>query len=324
MGHAPASRRTSARIALAGVVFAVFVAIGPRASFDGTSRSITLPADLDLYLEETESRFSDIVPGTEKRIVWAFGLHERTDVAIVYLHGFSASHRDTSPLAEMVAARLKANLYLARLAGHGRGSTPLDEFAVKAWSYDAGEAWEIGRRLGRRVVLMGHSSGATLALWLAGRVAREELLALVLLSPNFGPADPKAGVLLWPWGGVVAELLEGRWREWTPANELQERTFTTRYQTRALLPMMALVQATKALPLEENTVPTFVAYCPDDRVVDVREMEQAFARMGGPKRIVPVLNPGDPERHVLAGEILSPETTKELARETTEFLEAHT
>ena len=302
-------------------ILAIGIVAGPRPAFDTTATDIALPEDLDGYLASAEARFDDVVPGTEKRILWSSAERRPTPIAVAYLHGFSATHRDTSPLAETVAARLGANLFLARLAGHGRGSEPLGQVEAADWIRDAREAYAIARRLGERVVLMGHSTGATIALWLAGSEAGDDLAVVVLLSPNLAPADRRAEVLLWPWGGVIARMIEGPHREWEPANELQERYFTTRYPTRATLPMMAFVQAARSLPLERLETPTFVAYCQDDTVVDPVATERAFARLAGRKRLLAVA-PGDPERHLLAGDILSPETTDELASEILAFVGA--
>ena len=309
---------------LAAVVgAAALFALGPRARIVDERRPLNVPerlTDLDAYLEEAERPFPDVVPGAEKRIAWQGGARARAPLAIVYLHGVSATHRDTAPLAERLAESLGANLYLARLAGHGRGAEPLGAARASDWLHDAREAWEIGRRIGERVILMGHSTGAALALWTAHHVAHGDVQALVLLSPNFAPADPAANVLLWPWGGAIAQLIEGRTREWQPANEMQARYFTTSYPTRALLPMMALVDGTRKLPLEEMSVPTVVAYCPHDTVVDAAEIERAFRRLGGPKRLIPVTTSADPEHHVVAGDILSPATTAELAAQILDFL----
>jgi hypothetical protein len=51
----------------------------------------TLPADLDGYLAAREGIIPGIVPGTEKRIVWAGQPGVRTPLAVVYIHGFSAT-----------------------------------------------------------------------------------------------------------------------------------------------------------------------------------------------------------------------------------------
>jgi alpha-beta hydrolase superfamily lysophospholipase len=294
--------------------------IGPRAELDETPRDFELPQDLDAHLVASEAGFGDIVPGTEKRIVWAGPDRERTPFAIVYLHGFSATHRDTAPLAEIVARHLGANLYLSRLAGHGRGSEPMGEVEAADWLHDAREAWAIGERLGERVVLMGHSTGATLCVWLAMQDAGPELDALVLLSPNFAPADRAAELLTWPWGGWIARAIQGPEREWEPANERHGRYFTTRYPTRALLPMMALVEGTRTLRLEMLQVPTLVFFNPADTVVDAAETQRTFDRLPGPKELVPVSETDDPEGHVLAGDILAPDQTNQVAARVIAFL----
>ena len=41
-----------------------------------------------------ESQITDIRPGLEKSIIWAGAPHHRTEYAIVYIHGFSASKKN--------------------------------------------------------------------------------------------------------------------------------------------------------------------------------------------------------------------------------------
>ncbi|MDD4273595.1 MAG: hypothetical protein PHG14_07705 [Desulfobacter postgatei] len=38
----------------------------------------------------------------------------------VYIHGFSATRKETAPLSDLVAKTLNANLFYTRLSGHGR------------------------------------------------------------------------------------------------------------------------------------------------------------------------------------------------------------
>src|SRR5262245_48174903 len=76
--------------------------------------------DLDRYLRETEARHPDIKPDQAKTILWNDPeAHRRTLLALVYLHGFSASRRDISPVVETLAGTLHANAFLTRLAAHG-------------------------------------------------------------------------------------------------------------------------------------------------------------------------------------------------------------
>ncbi len=75
------------------------LAAGPRANIDATIKRPVLPADLDVYLADEEGPFGDMTPGIEKKIIWAVRPGARAERAVVYIHGFSATHRETAPLA---------------------------------------------------------------------------------------------------------------------------------------------------------------------------------------------------------------------------------
>lgn len=302
-------------VALGGLILA-----GPRAEFDASLRPIDLPAaaDLDAHLAAAEAALGDVTPGAEKRIVWAGAPGERTERVVLYLHGFSATHRDTAPLAERVAEALGANLYLARLRGHGRGGAALGEATAADWLHDAREAAAIGRRLGDRAIWIGHSTGSTLAAWMVANGESPEAEAAVLCAPNFGPANPLAALLLWPFGGWLAEAIEGAEREWEPVNPRQARYFTTRYPTKVLLPMMATVDRTRRLPLEAQATPLLVFRGNADTVVSNEEIARAFARWGAGaavpprKEMIDLDTPGNRDGHVIVGDMLSPGTTDQV------------
>ena len=303
------------------VLLLIFFLSGPRVGMNTTLHPLALPQDLDTYLKRTEAAYPDIVPGTEKKIVWAHGPGEQTPLALVYVHGFSASRQDTAPLALWVAGHLHANLYSTRLSGHGRGSSAMLDCSVNGWVNDMHEAMEIGKRLGQRVVIMGASTGGTLAAWQAAQSHSDEIAALVLISPNFGPADHRAAILTWPWGAQMAELLVGKIRSWKPVNEAHGHYWTSSYSVRALLPMMGLVKLVHSLDLHRVKVPTLVIYSPDDKTVDARAIRTAFENIGAEqKKLVAFGQVGDPDQHVLAGDILSPGSTTPLAHIVFNFL----
>src|SRR5262249_34702335 len=121
--------------------------------------------DLDVYLRHREALHAGIKPGLAKTILWNDpAARGKTPLSLVYLHGFSASRKDITPVVETLAGTLAANAFLTRLAAHGR-ITP-DEFATVSsqdWLDDAREALAIGRRIGDRMILIGTSTGALLA-----------------------------------------------------------------------------------------------------------------------------------------------------------------
>ena len=304
-----------------GVVALGLLIAGRRQSVDIAITPRSLGEDLDTYLAQQESQYDDIVPGAEKKIVWADTSGKKTPLSIVYLHGFSATRQETAPLSDSIAAQLGANLYYPRLTGHGRTTDAMGEPGVSDWLNDAIEAFEIGRQIGDRVILVGTSTGATLATWLAGEVDRNDLAAMVLLSPNFWPKAPGVGLVLWPGGRQLMRLLRGDYLEWEPYNELQARYWTTRYPSSAVVEMMQLVDMVNRMDLSLIETPLFVLYSPNDQVVDPAPIRTTFDRFGDPhKKIIALEEVGDRNNHVLAGDILSPDDTDPVASMIVSFL----
>lgn len=293
---------------------------GPRPSSDTTTVVPDVPSDparLSAWIASREAAVPALRPGAAAGIVWARpGAPARTPLSVVYLHGFSATRAETAPLMDSVAARLGANLFYARLTGHGRDGAAMGEATVADWAQDARNALAVGRALGERVVLAGTSTGGTLALWAAAEAPeRDALAALVLISANLGPADRRTTILTWPWGGAVARMVNGPEHSFEPANEAQALGWTTRYPIEATLPMMALVKTVRRESLLERIeAPTLSLYSPTDQVVDIEALQTRGRDIGGtPYRLIPVGGVEDPSGHILAGEIMSPGTLERVA-----------
>ena len=76
-------------------------------------------AELENFVKENES-LHKIKPNNEARIIWANdSSKQKTEYAIVYLHGYSASQEEGSPIHTNIAKEFGCNLYLSRLAEHG-------------------------------------------------------------------------------------------------------------------------------------------------------------------------------------------------------------
>lgn len=306
------------------LVGAVVFALGPRAAGDIRIEPVELPADLESWLAQSEARFSDLRPDANKRIVWADpGTRSRTPYAVVYIHGFSSTRMETSPLAETVATALGANLFYTRLAGHGRSEDAMGEATLGAWIYDALEAYAIGQRLGDRIVVIGTSTGGGLATLLAARPEARDMHTLVLISPNYAVRQWNAPVILWPWGEQIARLIVGDYRTWEASNPRQAQHWTMRYPVRALVPMMQSVALLDDLDFKTLRTPTLVFYANGDKLVDTRAIERRFAELGSAHKQLELVDyADDPAQHVLAGDILSPSATERMAAITTAFIRA--
>ena len=66
--------------------------------------------DLDAHFVRVESAYDDITPGCEKRVQWHDEAGQVTDIALLYVHGFSATSEEVRPVPDNVAAALGANI----------------------------------------------------------------------------------------------------------------------------------------------------------------------------------------------------------------------
>ncbi|MDP3897244.1 MAG: alpha/beta fold hydrolase [Mesorhizobium sp.] len=319
-------RKIVVALGAAAVALAALYALGPRVAVDTrvTFDASSIGADPDAYLAAAEARFTNIRPGQAKEIVWAYPhSHAKTPLAIVYIHGFSASKGEVRPLPDKVAAALGANLFYTRLTGHSQDGAAMATASVNAWVNDVAEALAIVRAIGERLVVIGTSTGGSLTVWAsAQKDLAADIAGLVLISPNFAVKASGAWLLTMPWGEKIAELVVGEERGFEPANDLQRAFWTTRYPTRATLPMAATVKLARSTAVEAITIPALFILSDADQVVDPEATKQIAARWGGPHAVRMVEQPGDPSSHVLAGDALSPSMTEPMAAEIVAWIKA--
>lgn len=314
-------RKTRAIVLVVLLLLAVVWLFTP-GKLRGTVQSPVLPAELDAWIAQAEQRADSeygLVPGTEKRITWA-NTTAPTEYSVLYLHGFSATRQETAPLAAMVAGALGANLYETRLAGHGRQREALTDVRAEDWLEDGVEALAVAAALGRRVVVIGTSTGATLVAALLNHPLMQTVDTIIMLSPNFGLKDGGAWAT-GPAGSLLVRALAGNTRTWEPYNELQGRYWSTSYPSSALVEMMRLVDlANSKLP---SSIPQrlLLFVSPDDAVVSVRAALDVYDSTDAPlKLVVAISDPGDPAHHVLAGDVLSSAKTAKVAETIIDFV----
>jgi esterase/lipase len=116
-------------------------------------------------------------------------------------------------------------------------------------------------------------------------------------------------------------MVAGDTRSWTPRNALQARYWSTTYPMDAVIEMMRLVKYVRGrLPMHlEQSV--LVIYSPADTVVDTEWISSAFNQINSPHRqLLTIPSSGDPSNHVLAGDIMSPQTNRLIVSEITRFI----
>lgn len=274
---------------------------------------------VQVYFESVEAGFDDIVPGTEKRVIWQEGAKEqRTPYSVLYIHGFSASSEEIRPVPDRIAEALGANLVYTRLQGHGRGGAAMAEGTAVGWMQDAAEGLAAARAVGEQVVVISTSTGGTLA---AAAALDPELsanvAAMIFVSPNFGVNAPAAWVPALPGARIWLPPLMGGTRNAPTGNVAKDTYWSTDYSWEAVVPMTAIVQEVVAQDFGTATIPALFRFSDDDKVVRPDLTRQVAAAWGGPVGLQPVsMGPGDdPSSHVIAGDIMSPGQTEQTVQD---------
>jgi alpha-beta hydrolase superfamily lysophospholipase len=244
---------------------------------------------------------------------------EPTKLAFLYLHGFSASPRESSPLAENVALDFRANAYFPRLPGHGiAGPDGLKGITLEDWEAETRSALRIARKLGEKVVVISMSTGSSLAIP-AIIEDSEAVAAHVLISPNFRLYRWDSYLPLLPFGKWLARLFLGEYHIWQAQNAEQEFYWTTRYPSAAAVEAVRAARKAENANLSAHGVPTYFIYSPNDTVVHVPAILSAFEKIGATRKEILAL-PEAEGTHNITGEILAPNTTKLLRRKIGAFL----
>lgn len=275
------------------VIVAVYL-LGPK--FDKPVYSDDLPA-IDINIENVEAFVKNVEAGfdikedNEARVIWHNdSIDQKTKFSMLYLHGFSASWYEGNPTHINLARQIGANLFLSRLKAHGLKHP--DAFAEMdpAGLYEsAKEALLIARELGEEVIVVGTSTGGTLALKLAADFP-ELVSSIVLLSPNIEINNPAAFILSGPWGLPFARYNgDGSlYRDLGEGMPVEHQYWYRRYRWEAVVYLQQLVETTMtAKTFQKVTCPVFLGYYykdenHQDETVRVDAMLEMFDELGTP------------------------------------------
>lgn len=277
------------------IFLAVLVAVyffGPKPADPELSTNLpSLPggtSNVEAYIISRESE-SPVRKDNQARIIWMNdSLKQRTDYCLLYLHGFSASWYEGYPAHVEFARHFGMNAYFPRLAAHGlETDDPLLEMTPDNLWESAKEALMAANNLGRNIIIMGTSTGGSLALKLAAEFP-EYVDAVILYSPNIRINNSAAFSLSRPWGLQIGRKFNGgRYRVTSEdINSPDCQYWYCRYRMEGVVYLQQLVDATMHRETFERVgVPVFLGYYYKDKdnqdeTVRVDAMLDMFEQLG--------------------------------------------
>lgn len=276
-----------------------------------------IPTDLtklDRYLHEHESSYN-LKEGTDAQIIWHTGEPHQTDFSIVYLHGFRASHPEGNPVHRHLAREWGCNLFLSRMKEHGiKTKYPLLNLTVEKMLQSARFAINIGKQIGEKVIIMGTSTGASLALFLAAHPSfKKNIDSLILYSPliDFYGFTPK--LLSNRIGRKILGIIPGNKYLIKSPNTTyaEDRIWNKEYAMGGALALGEFVERyMKPDLIKQVTQPAFVGYYyknkhDQDMVVSVQAIKKMTQHLGTRTEQLYVSNFPDAKNHVICSSLVS-------------------
>jgi len=314
------------------LVLIIIYFLGPQPSTPKYNNELpNIPSDaiqLEKYIADNEAKHK-LKPDNEARILWYNDATKgKTEYAVVYLHGFSASQKEGHPVHYEFAKKFGCNLYLARLAEHGIDTTDAlaNYTAEKSWR-SAVEAYAIAKQLGKKVILISTSTGSTLALKLCAEFP--DIAANIMMSPNIAINDRNAWLLNNHWGLQIANLVEGKHRTSDDTTALAAQYWNGRYSTNSLVQLEELLESTmRESTFKKVTQPSLMLYYFKDKdhqdpVLKVSAMKRMFTQLATTDRLKKQVAIPNAENHVLGSPIKSKDVEsvkKEIEKFTIEIL----
>jgi len=318
---------------LSGIILGLLIlySVGPKPSIpDFKPVEINLPSslsELENFINTSEKSVRGLKPDNEARIIWADTANrEKTKIAFLYLHGFSASQAEGAPVHTDLAKKYNANLYLSRLTEHGieRGDSTMINLTADEYEASAEKALEIAKKLGDEVVVIGTSTGGALTLFLASR--HPEIRAIVLYSPCVKLYDGTAVILNKHWGLQIARMVSGGpVKTFDSESKAHSNYWQLHYRIEALVALQNLVSSTmKPETFSKIKCPVFLGYyykndAEQDNTVSVPAMLKMYDELGTPEDLKEKMAFPETGAHVISSYIRSKDW-QGVERETDKFL----
>lgn len=292
------------------------------------------PEELEQLIANHEEKSEPLRSGAEAKIIWYDKeRRQKTPYSIVYLHGFKGTRGGGAPVHQMVAQLTGCNLYLGRLAEHGKkDDQPLANLTLPSLIRSATDACRVGKKIGENVILMGTSLGGGLCLYLAGtQPYSHSVAAAVLYSPLIHIYGRYSLFLEHNISRRILQMVLGEDHIVQPGSDASPeilRIWNSDFHLNGAFAIGKFAQKIMTRNLfQQVTCPVFAGYYYKntlhfDRTVSVSSIKKMVRQLGTPDSKVTLKNFPEAHAHVLSSLLVS-DAVNDVFRSTIQFLTQH-
>ena len=297
------------------VLVLIFLLTKKKLSFDKNFNVDLIGNDVENYLDISESKITGVLPWTKKRVIWYNPISKsKSKIAIIYIHGFSASLGEIRPVPDILAKNYNANLFFTRLSGHGiNDSRYLRDADGMDWYVDVQEAFEIGKKIGERIIVVATSFGCTLVSeYLSKNNMNDIVLGNIYISPCFGISNWRLKLSSFYFSKFIYKLFLGEKRVATNRNSEEKKWWSNELPIESIINLELSVEKVWQSDFKKIVVPTIFIFNPKDQLISIKRIKKVSKRWGGDLSIVSLdvsSNVDNKNYHVILGDIKAPTET---------------
>ena len=303
-------------ISISFILIFIFVFTKRKINLDKEFNPELIGNDIENYLNISESKITGILPWTKKRIIWNNpNLKSKSKIAVIYVHGFSASLGEIRPVPDILAENYNANLFFTRLSGHGINDfRSLKDVDGVDWYLDVQEAFEIGKRIGDKIIVVATSFGCTLVSeYLSKNKIDEIVLGNIFISPCYGIPDWRLKLSSFYWSKFIYKFFLGEKRVATHRKSEEKKWWSNELPIESIINLELSVEKIWQSDFSKIISPVIFIFCPKDKWISIKRIKKASKRWGGESSMVSLdvsSNVDNKNYHVILGDIKAPGETE--------------
>ena len=181
------------------------------------------------------------------------------------------------------------------------------------WYVDVQEAFEIGKKIGERIIVVATSFGCTLVSeYLSKNNMNDIVLGNIYISPCFGISNWRLKLSSFYFSKFIYKLFLGEKRVATNRNSEEKKWWSNELPIESIINLELSVEKVWQSDFKKIVVPTIFIFNPKDQLISIKRIKKVSKRWGGDLSIVSLdvsSNVDNKNYHVILGDIKAPTET---------------
>ena len=214
-----------------------------------------------------------------------------------------------------MAENCNANLFFTRLSGHGINDfRPLKDVDGMDWYLDVQEAFEIGKKIGDKIIVVATSFGCTLVSeYLSKNRIDDIVLGNIFISPCYGIPDWRFKLSSFYWSKFIYKFFLGEKRVATHRKIEEKKWWSNELPIESIINLELSVEKIWKSDFGKIMSPVIFIFCLKDQWISIKRIKKVSKRWGGESSMVSLdvsSNVDNRNYHVILGDIKAPGETE--------------